>query len=304
MKLNKIFMLAGIAMLGFAMSSCSDDDNDYTPGEPVSADCPAVSFVAEESGKSVELDPTDPTEVSFTVTREKADAAASYNLKVLSNTDDVFVVPATVDFAAGAKEANVKATFNNAEVGKTYSFEVALDDEVVNPYKSSTRKSFTFKAVRVKWNSLGKGQWIDGFLYGFWDEAEIQQRDDKPQYFRVQNIYTDEFVTSAGAAPAGYKPWFVFMVTNSGKNVTWDGWFSINTIHPSYGAEVKAYLPSALNESLAGDDAASVVHYDDNGNITYFELMPYMYMDGVGGFGLKPHYVAFPGYDLASELGF
>ena len=107
MKLNKIFMLAGIAMLGFAMSSCSDDDNDYTPGEPVSADCPAVSFVAEESGKSVELDPTDPTEVSFTVTREKADAAASYNLKVLSNTDDVFVVPATVDFAAGAKEANV-----------------------------------------------------------------------------------------------------------------------------------------------------------------------------------------------------
>lgn len=108
MKLNKIFMLAGIAMLGFAMSSCSDDDNDYTPGEPVSADCPAVSFVAEESGQSLELDPADPTEVTFTVTREKADAAASYNLTVLSNTDDVFVVPATVDFAAGAKEATVK----------------------------------------------------------------------------------------------------------------------------------------------------------------------------------------------------
>ena len=73
MKLNKLFLLAGIATLGFAMSACSDDD-DYTPGAPVSGDCPALSFVAEETGKSVELDPADPTEVTFTVTREKGDA--------------------------------------------------------------------------------------------------------------------------------------------------------------------------------------------------------------------------------------
>ena len=77
MKLNKLFLLAGIATLGFAMSACSDDD-DYTPGAPVSGDCPALSFVAEETGKSVELDPADPTEITFTVTREKGDAAASY----------------------------------------------------------------------------------------------------------------------------------------------------------------------------------------------------------------------------------
>lgn len=302
MKLNKLFLLAGIATLGFAMSACSDDD-DYAPGSPVSADCPALSFVAEESGKKVELDPSDPTEVSFTVTREKADAAASYNLTQLSNTDGIFELPATVDFAAGEKEATVKATFNNAEVGKTYAFEVSLDENDVNPYKTATHKTFTYNCVRVKWNSLGKGQWINTFLYGvFWEEVEIQQRDDKPEYFRVENIYTDEMVTSAGASPAGYEPWYVFKTTKSG-NVTWDGWFSINTIHPSYGAEVKCYLPSALDASLAGDDAESKYYTDKEGNLLYFKLMPYTYMDGIGGWGLQQYFVAFPGFDLAGKLG-
>lgn len=302
MKLNKLFLLAGIATLGFAMSACSDDD-DYTPGAPVSGDCPALSFVAEETGKSVELDPADPTEVTFTVTREKGDAAASYKLTQLSNTDGIFEVPATVEFAAGEKEATVKATFNKADVGKTYALEVALDDEVINPYKAATKKTFTYQFVRVKWNSLGKGQWINTFLYGtFWAEVEIQQRDDKPAMFRVENIYTDDFVSSAGAAPSGYQPWYVFSVTKTG-NVVWDEWFSINTVHPSYGAEVKCYLPSALNASFAGDDAQSKCYTDKEGNILYFNLMPYTYMDGIGGWGLQQYLVAFPGFDLAGKLG-
>ena len=303
MKLNKIFMLAGIAMLGFAMSSCSDDDNDYTPGEPVSADCPAVSFVAEETGKSIELDPTDPTEVTFTVTREKADAAASYNLTVLSNTDDVFVVPATVDFAAGAKEANVKATFNNAEVGKTYALEVALDDAVIDVYKTSTRKSFTFKAVRVKWNNLGKGQWIDDFWYGFWDEVEIFQRDDKPEYYRVKSVYTDDLVASAGSATGTYQDYFVFKVAKSGA-VTWDTPLLINTSYQDTGFDIIGHLPSELNSSLAEDDAKSVATYDEEGNIQYLTIAPYWYIDDLGGgFGIYNLYLAFPGYDLASEMG-
>jgi len=49
-------------------------------------------------------------------------------------------------------------------------------------------------------------------------------------------------------------------------------------------------------------DSESVVSKDDSGNIEYFELYPYYYMDGLGGFGLYPVYVGFPGFDLAGEL--
>ncbi|MGM9698799.1 MAG: hypothetical protein ACI3Y0_09165 [Prevotella sp.] len=303
MKLNKIFMLAGVAMMSFVMAACSDDDNDYTAGAPVASDCPGLSFVAEDNMKSVELDPTDPTSVDVKVTRSNTTGSGTYNVKVLSNPDNVFNVPATVTFDAGATEATVHVTFDNAEVGTTYTLQLGLEDSDVNPYKTTTVSAFAYSFVRVKWNSLGKGQWINTFLYGvFWDEVEIQQRDDKPQYYRVENLYTDDFVNSQEAIPAGYEPWLVFVLSKTGY-VSWNGWFNINTIHPSYGAVVKAYLPSALDDSLAGDDASSKAHYDEDGNITYFELMPYMYMDGIGGWGLKPYYVAFPGYDLASELG-
>ena len=34
MKINKIFLMAGLAVMGLVATSCGDDDDNYTPGKP------------------------------------------------------------------------------------------------------------------------------------------------------------------------------------------------------------------------------------------------------------------------------
>ena len=155
----------------------------------------------------------------------------------------------------------------------------------------------------MKWNSIGTGQWIDDFWYGFWDEIEIQQRDDKPEYYRVKSLYTDDVVTSSGSALGTYKDYFVFKVSKDGY-VTWDTPLCINTSYQDTGIDILGHLPSQLSPDFAGDDAQSVATYDDEGNIQYLTIAPYWYVGDLGGFGIHNLYLAFPGYDLASELGF
>lgn len=297
MKINKIFLLAGIAAMSMFMGACSDDD-DYTPGPEVSDNCPALSF-SSDNILSEELDPEDPTSLDITVYRSKTEGAGTYKINTLVNTDDAFNVPNDVTFAAGQSEAVITATFNNAEVGKTYTLEIGFDDADVNPYK--TVKTYAYTVVRVKWNDLGTGQWLDGFWYGFWDEVTIQQRDDNHNVYRIKNPYTDDIVSQFGQPMGSTQEWFLFTLSKNGY-VTWDSFFYINASYQDTGIDIKGYLPSSLSPTLEESDMLSKAVYDDEGNIRYFIITPYWYVDGVGGFGTNyPCYLAFPGVDLATE---
>lgn len=296
MKLNKIFMLVGIAVAALGFSSC-DSDEEYEFGAPATGNqLQAVTF-GESNILSQELDPSDPTSIVIPVYRANADAAASVPVKIVSN-DGVFSVPETVNFAAGEKESSIKVTFDKAEVGTNYSFEIAIDDSYVNPYSSATRKTFAYDVTRVKWNSLGVGIWIDDFWYGFMDEVEIFQREDIPAAYRFKSPYTDE-VTGGGAT---YTPWINLNLTKNGY-ITWDKVLYINTFVDNYGAELKGYYPSALSSSLAASDELSYAEHNAEGGIRYFVVCPYWYMDGVGGYGTDyPCFLVFPGQDIPDQF--
>lgn len=295
---NKYLYLFLLGVCGI-VASCGNDD-DYNAGEPTAVDCPALTFGADNV-KSVELDPVEPTVATITVYREKKDDEASYSIQVLSNTEDVFSVPRTVNFASGATEAEVTVSFDKAEIGKPYTLEIALNAEDVDAYSSNTYTSYVYTCTRVKWNEVGKGQWLDGFWYGFWDEVTIQQRDDLPNVYRINNPYTNELVEEYEETTATYTDYIVFTLSKTGF-VSWDSFFYINTFNTEEGAELKGYYPSALKSSLADLNELSYAEFDDDDNIRYFTIAPYWYMDGIGGWGADyPCYLAFPGVDLATE---
>ena len=297
---NKYLVYIAVGLVGM-FTSCGDD-NDYTPGEPTAAGCAALTF-GENNSLSEELDPTAPTSATITVYRSNSDAQATYPLSVLSNTDNIFSVPQSVSFAAGAKEAEFEISFNNAEVGQTYSVEIALDDADVDAYSQDAYKTFVYTCVRVKWNTVGTGQWLDGFWYGFWDEVEIQQRDDTPSSYRINNPYTNELVAAFGEAAGTYTDYLVFSLSATGF-VSWTTPIYINTLYGG-AVDIKGYFPSTLNSSLSADNELSYAVTDDAGNIQYFVVNPYWYVDGVGGWGANyPCYLAFPGVDLATEFGY
>lgn len=302
MKLLNKYMCAAVAMTAL-LASCGDDDDNWAPGAAEAADATTVYFTNTAVDK--ELDPTDPTQLTVEVARVGAtDQALDVTFDVVDNTSDVYSVP-VAHFAAGEDKTTITITFDKAEIGEEYSLLLNVPDELRSKWYTEIDGGMSFSAstVRVKWNNIGKGQWLDGFWYGFWTETDIFQRDDMPSVYRIANPYTDELVTSYGETTASYTPYLVFTVSKNGY-VSWSGAFPINTYSADNGGEIYGYYPSALNSSQADKDALSYAEYDDEGNIRYLNIAPYWYIPGVGGWGTDyPCYLAMPGVDLATEFG-
>ena len=167
----------------------------------------------------------------------------------------------------------------------------------MNPYKAEMGQ-FTTVVNIVKWNTLGEGEYYDGFWYeDFMGTVTIQQRDDHPEIYRFTNPYTDE-VTGGGAT---FTPYITLTLAKNGA-LTWDKAFYVNTPYDEEH-EVKAYLPSEATGD-ASNNASCKAIFDQEGNIPLFQLDPYWYVDGLGGWGQGyACYVSFPGTDLHAMLG-
>lgn len=311
--MNKILLLAGIAVAGI-LTSCSDDD--YEKGAVASGNqLQAVTF-GEDNIFETELDPADPTNMTITLYRDSAyiKDAATVPLKVLRNDSNVFVAPATAEFAAGSAEAEIVVSFDNAEIGVPYTFEVKADDAYTNPYKSVTSYAITIQ--RVKWNSLGLCEFYDTMICGRSDGGtwgyyvELQQRDGT-LLFRMIDPYAGANANENDWDGGLYQPAekIFFQIYKSGDvevdeegneypfyYTTFDTWETGYLYQGAY--MVYAFLPSDLSSSVAEDDELSR-YYPNEG---YIQLVPYYYIPGLGGFGEYPVYIFLPGDDQPAGI--
>ncbi|MFW5626751.1 MAG: hypothetical protein ACOCM9_05715 [Segatella copri] len=163
MKIKNIFLsLAAATML---LTACGNDDLELgnSTTAPVEASCPAVEF-STANKSSFEVDPSDPS-VSFKVQRKATDAA-SYPIKVVEGADN-FNVPASVDFAAGETEKDIKVTVKeSAAQGTPLSLELTFDDANLNPYTQGI-KDFTASVTVIKWEAAGSGVWMANVINTF-----------------------------------------------------------------------------------------------------------------------------------------
>lgn len=170
MKINKFFLtFAGVAML---FASCGNDELELgnSTTEPVAAGCPSVEFsVANKT--TFEVDPSDPT-ISLTVVR-KAQDAASYPVKVVTNEGESFNVPATVDFAQGETEKNISISAKSgAQAGVPLALELTFDESNINPYTTGL-KAITASVTIIKWESIGRGYWVGNIINKFFGVSPL-----------------------------------------------------------------------------------------------------------------------------------
>lgn len=298
MKFYKYLM--GLLFAPVLMTACSEYEDTEVASPTVDANCPAVRFAADNAAYS-ELAP-DAASFTLKVIRD-ASEAAEYPITIVNNEDNAFNVPSSVSFASGEKEATIEVGVS-AEAGKTVALELSFGEEYVNPYKAEYG-TYAGTAMVVKWNVLGTGQFFDSFCYvaetfSAVHEVTIEQRGDQPSQFRINNPYCEGILEAAewtGWIGGKTQDYILFSV--SAKDViTWDFWYTNLLYQGVEGQEIKAYHPSALSNSTTSN-----VKRGGDGEILYFSLNPYYYIDGLGGFGVNPAYLGFPGFDLAGALG-
>lgn len=167
MKIKNIFLSLAAATL--LLTACGNEDlklGDSTTAK-VAASCPSVEF-STANQTSVEVDPDTPT-FSFKVVRKATDAA-SYAIKVVQGADE-FDIPASVDFAAGETETDLKITAKKGLVeGTPYGLELTFDEANLNPYTIGI-KDFTAEVTIIKWEPAGRGYWCGNIINTFWSDA-------------------------------------------------------------------------------------------------------------------------------------
>ena len=119
--INKIFLLG--ALIGLvAFIGCSEDDLIKPTPSPDAPEGTQGVYFPTTNKAAFEFMPVDPTEFTMTIARSTSEGSVDVPLTVDVNDDNVFVVPASVNFKAGETEATFKVTFPTAaeEIGRAH----------------------------------------------------------------------------------------------------------------------------------------------------------------------------------------
>ena len=298
-----------IVLIGLFFTACTKDEILREPSPLVSENSKNV-FFTKNNVLNYELEPTDPTKITVTVAREKSQGAATAAIKVLSNSENVFNIPASVTFADGVDTTTFEVSFPTAAEGIKYSFEVSFDGEQLNPYLLKTT-TISKSVTRLKWDVVGEGQFYDSWTLYSAPKIQIQYSALKKTY-RFASPYSRALLVEAewdnwiGGPTTDY---IKFQITPADK-VTYTSWYVGLNYQGNEGQPVQAFFPSYLGDirnvtTYDVEDAKSIVKEKDaNGKPLLLEIQPRIYIIGVGGYGLKKMYISFPGGpDLKTLLG-
>lgn len=206
------YILPAFVLMAFA--SCQEEV--YQPGEADLRDCQGLYF-PQEQATHYELSPKGKMELSFTVQRDKADFEAYVPYEMESSVEGMFEME---DEFIYFDEDQKKATFkvyvsDDFELGENYSCTIKVTDPLYVSKYALSSSVLSFSVAVVDWvrvkspdGSEDMGVWRDDFFTSLSDivgapptkpylekEVEVYQRSDRPGYFRVDAIYTPEYLS-------------------------------------------------------------------------------------------------------------
>lgn len=157
---TKYMLIAFAACL--TMTACESED-DFQCG-PEDSETKAGAYF-EVLSDNLELEPTEATVASIYVSRHNTKGTLSLPINVVENQDNVFSVPATVEFADGEKMAEISISFDKAEIGNPYTLTLDIPQDYISYYNECPGYlSHSFTVSRVKWESIGTCYWVDGIV--------------------------------------------------------------------------------------------------------------------------------------------
>ena len=204
MEMKRYIYMVMTAMLSLMFSSCVEEAHD--PGELDSDNCYGVYFPAQSGLEDLQIEPDDPTTLSFVVRRTNTRGKIFVPVKVESNYP-VFTVDEIV-FEDGSPVSELVLHFPSAKIATKYECSVMLEGaEYVSKY-SANPSHISFSVTRVKWNDVvgpsgeTTGKWRDG-IFPEWfavtypnleKNVVIQERDDMPGFYRIYDVYDSKYL--------------------------------------------------------------------------------------------------------------
>lgn len=200
----------------FAFAGCSDDLT-YTKGEQENSDCYGVYFPKKQTTKTnLEFEPGSTTSVTYTVKRRNVVDPITVPLVVTANEENIFAVE-PLTFEAGEEQSTLTVNFPNAQMGKTYTCNITVEDPLYASVYGKDNTNLSLSLVLAKWEKVTNGEattglYRDDILGNFYSLAsegfnptpevkvEIFERSDKKGYYRMK-AYTQEFITAFAGGP-------------------------------------------------------------------------------------------------------
>ena len=204
--MKKYLYILMTAVLSMALVSCVEEE-PYAPGELDNEDCYGVYFPTQKGVGDLQIEPEDPTTLTFIARRTNTRGEIHVPVKVKSNYP-IFTVDEVV-FEDGSPVADVVVHFPSAKIATTYDCTLMLTgDEFVSKY-SANPSHLDFSVTRVKWNDVigpngeTTGRWRDGIFPEWFSVSSpnlersvtIQERDDKPGYYRIWDVYSADYLS-------------------------------------------------------------------------------------------------------------
>lgn len=193
-------------LLSLALASCVEEEQ-HAPGEFDSENCYGVYFPAQTGVGDLQIEPDDPTTLTFIARRTNPRGTISVPVNIKSNYP-IFTADEII-FKDGESTAEVVVHFPSAKIATTYECTLVLEgDEYVSKY-SSNPTHISFSVTRVKWNDVvgpngeAYGKWRDG-IFPEWFAVTypnlernilLQERDDMPGYYRTFDVYSESYMS-------------------------------------------------------------------------------------------------------------
>ena len=310
MKRYFIYIIA--ALMTFAFSACQEELT-YNAGEPDAENCYGVFFPIQNGTGDIQIEPTDPTTFKFTVRRLNTEGRLHVPVKV-TDTAHVFSVSEIV-FEDEEPTAELEVYFPSIERGVTYDCTLQIDgDEFVSKYsKNST--SLQFSVTMIQWNPLKgaqgetMGKYRDAIFQDWFSisnrdverDIEIQERDDKPGFYRMYDVYNNEFMSAMFGGNMSsncvYQSYTYVDATDPDK--VWIPTFKCGLILSSSYGEVSVGSYVTDNEEDFGASITSVYGTLKDGVITFPSGALQMKLELVGWYSANTtgnHRIILPGY--------
>jgi hypothetical protein len=303
MKMNKLFIGFSVAVAALVAFSCAQKETPYEAGEPENGNIYNVYFETL-SESSFQLDPADPTVLSFKAFRDSASTAQELTVPVVltpgnADSEGIFT-KGELTFPKDSVWAEISVNFPNAAPGTLYKATLAVTDPAYTHIYSSLPKSLTFSVQRVKWNNLGKMKYIDVFLMDDEIELDVEQRDDDHSYYRFVGPNASVLPDMSGDGlpysenPTPYCTLHLLKKGDklSGETIAHDDLvffteYCSGYFHGSYSDDIMVIHPADGFSSTKTEDTwlnNKVISYQEDGETPgQIELAPFHYMYAVGG---------------------
>lgn len=242
------YSVLAIALLSMlVMASCSDDDDNFKPGEEIPAGSTGA-FFAKGNTTDFTLDQASST-ITLQLGRTDSTAAATVPVTVERNDTSAISIPASVQFEAGQGTADLVITTNDLTLDRTYTVTLAIDSTETNVYANGGAPTITFTVMHGDpWKKVLSGVYFymsddtgDTPLYPRFTSDVYEYKNENRFY--IENImgsgrdlefsFTSGFNADDPLSSDGYISW-----TNPGYTDTENSWDYITDVNGNYNWSV------------------------------------------------------------------